>query len=308
MWNNASNLFALVDDARGGRLQVFKRKLKLRLRLAWFRSDIEKLKRYFDSQQLLSLPSSDPSIYLKCTRSYLWNGQSGGKRLEAQLAFYEWLLSRYDRPQIEQFYQSNLANICAFPVKDQMIEVQMRPARGLGREGELALFLSLDGQVLMKASFSVLPMHLLGLTGNGHAMFIGAFQGEKKSLELFKEATQLMERTKPAHLMFNALQALAQTWNLQAILGVSDCLHAYAGYTTTLAKRVKANYDSVWEELGGEKTAQNKHWVLPLTWVPRPESEIESKKRSAYRRRNALRQSFLQACTHTTAEQLLSKH
>lgn len=308
MWNNASNLFALVDDARGGRLQVFKRKLKLRLRLAWFRRDIEKLKRYFESQQLLALPLSDPRIYLKCTRSYLWNSLSGGKRLEAQLAFYEWLLSRHAHPQIDQFYQKNRATICAFAVKDRLMEVLMRPARGLGREGELAIYLSLDGQMLMKASFTVLPLHLLGLKGSGHAVFIGAFQGQKKSLELFKDATQLMERTKPAHLLFNALQGIARTWDLQSILGVSDSLHAYADYKTTLAKRVKTNYDEVWQELGGVKMAPGDHWVLPLTWVPRPESEIESKKRSAYRRRNALRQAFLDACTHNTAHQLLANH
>lgn len=306
MWNDSSELFSLVDDARGGNLQVFKRKLKFRLRHAWFRHELDKLKHYFDSKQLMDLLKTDPSIHLKCTRSYLWTGLGGNRRLMAQLSFYDWLLSQYTLARIRHFYKLNHTNVCSFTIKDHLIEVRLCPARGLGREGELAVFLCLDGKVLIKASFTVLPLDLLGLTGHGHAMFVGAFQGEKDSLSLFKEATHLMERTKPAHLLFNALQALAQIWNLQAILGVSDSLHAFAGYKTTLAKRVKTNYDEVWLELGGEKSKHHDHWVLPLTWVPKPESEIESKKRSAYRRRNALRRAFLDACTSNTAEHIVS--
>ena len=307
MWKDANELFALVDDARGGRVQVFKRKLKLGLRHAWFKNELDQLKHYFDSKQLMDLLKTDPSLHLKCTRSYLWTGLNGNRRLMAQLSFYDWLLSQYDLAHIQHFYKRHHTTIGSFTIKDRVMEVRLCPSRGLGREGELALFLCLDGKVLMKASFTVLPLDWLGLSGSGHAMFVGAFQGEKDSLALFKEATQLMERTKPAHLIFSALQGLAQIWNLQAILGVSDQLHAFSGYKTTLAKRVKTNYDDVWQELGGEQSTQHPHWVLPLTWVPRPESEIESKKRSAYRRRTALRQAFLQACTSLSAKHLITE-
>jgi uncharacterized protein VirK/YbjX len=296
MWKNASDLFSLVDDARGGRLQVLKRKLKFRLRHAWFRKEVDKLKHYLGSKQLIDLLHADPAIALKCTRSYLWTRLDGRRRLLAQLSFYEWLLSQYSSRQITHFYKVNHTPLCHFAIKEHSLEVQLKPSRGLGREGEIAVFLSLDGQVLMKASFTVLSLDLIGLPGKGYAMYVGAFQGEKNTLELIKETTLLMERTKPSHLLFNVLQSLAQTWGLQAITGVSDSDHAYAGYTRTLAKRVKTDYDNVWQELGGEKDKQSGHWVLPRNWVPRSLEEIESKKRAAYRRRSAIRQSFIDAC------------
>lgn len=296
MWKNASELFSLVDDARGGRLQVFKRKLKFRLRHAWFRKEVDKLKHYLGSKQLLDLLHTDPAITLKCTRSYLWTRLDSRRRLMAQLSFYEWLLSQYSSRQITHFHKINHTTLCRFAIKERSLEVQLRPSRGLGREGEIAVFLSLDGQVLMKASFTVLPLDLIGLPGDGHAMYVGAFQGEKNTLELIKETTLLMERTKPSHLLLNVLQSLAQTWNLQAITGVSDSDHAYAGYTRTLAKRVKTNYDHIWQELGGEKDKRTGHWVLPRNWLPRPLEEVESKKRAAYRRRSAIRQLFIDAC------------
>jgi uncharacterized protein len=307
MWNNASELFSLVDDARGGRLQVLKRKLKFRLRHAWFRKKVDKLKHYLGSKQLLDLLHADPAIALKCTRSYLWTRLDGSRRLMAQLSFYEWLLSQYSTKQITHFYKVNHTTVCHFSVKEHSLMVQLRPSRGLGREGEIAAFLSLDGHVLMKASFTVVPIELVGLPGKGHAMYVGAFQGEKNTLELIKETTLLMERTKPSHLLFNVLQSLSETWNLQAIVGVSDNDHAYAGYTRTLAKRVKTNYDNIWQELGGEKDKRTGHWVLPRNWVPRPIEEIESKKRAAYKRRSALRQAFIDACVrggpHLLAEE-----
>ena len=296
MWKTQSELFSLVDDARGGRLQVLKRKLKFRLRHAWFRKEVDLLKHYFGSKQLMDLLNADPSIALKCTRSYLWTSLDGSRRLLAQLAFYDWLLTQYTSQQISHFYKLNHTTVCNFAVKDRLLEVQLRPSRGLGREGELAVFMCLDGQVLMKASFTVLPVDMIGLSGEGYAMYVGAYQGEKNSLELFKETTLLMERTKPSHLLFNVLQRLANIWKLHAIVGVNDNDHAFAGYSRTLAKRVKTNYDTIWQELGGERDPHSGHWVLPRHWVPRPLEEIESKKRSAYRRRNALRQAFLDAC------------
>ncbi len=307
MLKNASELFSLVDDARGGRLQVLKRKLKFKLRHAWFRKEVDKLKHYLGSKQLLDLLHTDPAITLKCTRSYLWTGLNGSRRLMAQLSFYDWLLSRYSSRHITHFYKVNHTTLCHFCVKDRTLEVQLRPARNLGREGELAAMLCLDGQVLIKASFTVLPLEAIGLPGQGYAMYVGAFQGEKNTLDLFKETTLVMERTKPSHLLFNALQSLAKIWNLHAIVGVSDNDHAYAGYTRTLAKRVKTNYDHIWQELGGEKDKRTGHWVLPRSWAPHPIEEIESKKRSAYRRRSALRQAFISACAggspHLLAEE-----
>jgi uncharacterized protein VirK/YbjX len=127
-------------------------------------------------------------------------------------------------------------------------------------------------------------------------MYVGGFQGQRNSLELFKKTTQLMERTKPAVFMLSTLQTLAQVWGLDGIVGSSDMTHAFASYKRTLAKRVVNSYDVTWKDLGTESQTPLNHWVLPMTWEPRPEETIESKKRSAYRRRVALRQSFIEAC------------
>lgn len=296
MWQTEDELFNILDDHGGGMLQAFKRKWKFKLRQYWFKQELAALKNYFGNHQLLDVLQIDPAIYLKCTRSYLWSSLNGQQRAQAQLAFYDWLLTRVSPERICEFYKADHIVICSLPVKEQTIEVLLRPSRGLGREGELAIFLCIDKQVLMKASFTVLPAELLGLKSSGRVMYVGGFQGQRNSLELFKKTTQLMERTKPSVFMLSTLQTLAQVWGLDGIVGSSDMTHAFASYKRTLAKRVVNSYDATWKDLGTESQTQLNHWVLPLTWEPRPEETIESKKRSAYRRRVALRQSFIEAC------------
>lgn len=296
MWNSNDELFALIDDQAGGSIQTFKRRLKFKLRSFWFRRELDKLMHYIRDHQLNQLLQVDPSLYLKCTRSYLWTGLDSSQRVMLQLAFFDWLLTRFSTPDIRHFYTTPHINISTQTIKDQVIDVLIQPSRGLGREGELALTLNLNNQVIMKTSFTIVPSEMLGIGGSGYAMFVGGFQGQRDTREQVKEATQLMERTKPNAIMLNALQGIAQAWGLVAILGTSNATHAFSSYHRSLAKRVGLDYDSLWQELGAQEQTKFKHWLLPRTWQPRPESEIESKKRSAYRKRNTFRQNFIDLC------------
>jgi uncharacterized protein VirK/YbjX len=296
VWRSSSELFKLVDDQAGGRVQTFKRKLKFKLRYTWFRRQLQLVNHYANGHDLNPIIQADPSLYMKCTRSYLSNGLSGKHRVMMQLSFYDWLLSHFPPQFVRHFYASSSIKISTLPINDSVIDVHIQPARGLGREGEFALMLQLNAQVIMKASFTVLPVEMLGIAGHGHVMYVGGFQGQKNTRELVKEATQLMERTKPNAIVLNALQAIADTWGLVGIVGTSNTTHAYAGYRRSLAKRVGLDYDALWQELGAQEQTKLNHWVLPLTWQPRPDHEVESKKRSAHRRRNIFRQHFIDLC------------
>ena len=293
MWKTADELFLILDDRGGGPHQAFKRKVKFKLRQMWFKTQLTQLRDYLSEKHLDDLLQIDPALYLKCTRSYLRAELNGRERAKAQLAFYDWFLSIASAEQICQFYKNKQVTVAQIEAKDKVFEIQLKPAGGLGREGELAAFFYLDGEMLIKTAFTILPATLLNQPGHGKYMYIGGFQGARNALERFKEATQILERVKPAHVFFNVLQSLAQAWGLDGILATSDNTHAYANYKTTLAKRVKTSYDHTWTELGASTQTPDGLWILPTTWTARPESEIESKKRAAYRRRNALRQHFM---------------
>jgi uncharacterized protein VirK/YbjX len=216
-------------------------------------------------------------------------------RAKAQLAFLNWFLNKFKLPYVRTFYDADRFSVGKVQHNGTDFDVMLGPSRGLGREGELMLTLHINGALLMRSSISVLPAKMMGLPGDGHVMFLGCFQGMSNTKDLIKQATQALERTKPGYFLLNALQALAQAWGLVSIVGVSDKQHAYASYFS-LSKRISMSYDELWQQLGAiDQTAQG-HWQLPLVWEPRPEHEVESKKRSALKRRNALRQHFIDVC------------
>ncbi|HQR87118.1 MAG TPA: DUF535 family protein [Limnohabitans sp.] len=272
-----------------------KRRLKFKLRQTLFSSELAEVQQYFESRQLTGLLEQDPSLLLKCTRAYLWSGLDSHTRVKAQLAFLDWFENKFKLPYTLAFYEPERVGVAKIQHNNTEFDVMLGPSRGLGPEGELMLTLHVNGTLLMRSSISVLPAHMLGLPGNGHALFLGCFQGVSNTKDLIKQATQALERTKPGFFLLNALQALAQAWGLVGIVGVADKKHAYANYFS-LSKRISMSYDELWQQLGAiEQTAQG-HWLMPLVWQPRPEHEVESKKRSALKRRNALRQQFTDTC------------
>jgi uncharacterized protein VirK/YbjX len=295
MWSNAEELFLLTDSLAGGKMQTMKRRLKFKLRQSLFRSELAEVKQYFESHQLTRLLEIDPSLLLKCTRAYLWNGLNGQQRLAGQLVFMDWFLAKFKLAGVLSFYENGTFSLAKMQHNDTDFEVILSPSRGLAREGELAVTLIMNGAVLLRSSVSILPTQMLGLPGDGHALFVGCFQGTSNTKDLVKQATQALERTKPTFILLNALQAIAQAWGLLGIVGVADKKHAYASYYS-LSKRINIRYDDVWQQLGAtDQTAQH-DWLLPLVWKPRPEHEVESKKRSALKRRNAMRLHFIEVC------------
>ena len=295
MWSNSEELFLLTDTLAGGKMQTVKRRLKFKLRQKLFSAELAEIKHYFELHQLTRLLEIDPSLSLKCTRAYLWTGLNGQQRVAAQLAFFDWFLDKFKLADVLSFYEKGSVSLAKVQHNDTDFEVLLSPSRGLAREGELAVTLHMNNAVLLRSSVSILPAQMLGLSGDGHALFVGCFQGTSNTKDLVKQATQALERTKPTFILLNALQAMAQAWGLVGIVGVADKKHAYASYFS-LSKRISIRYDDVWQQLGATEQTFQQDWLLPLVWEARSEHEVESKKRSALKRRNAMRQKFIEVC------------
>lgn len=294
MHQSSADLFARMDAGHGGPLQTFKRRVKFGLRHAWFRQDIRAQEEVFDGLGLGELLRQDGHLLFKGVRPYLWTGLSAAQRFELQRAHFQWMVERFTGDGALRFFAAPFVELAAFPLGGRSMAVRLRPARGPSREGEFESVLTLDGEVFMRSVITVLPAAAVGLAG-GPVMVLGSMQGFKETKDLMKQATQLLERTPPRSILLNALQGLSQAWGLSAMVGVSDAGHVYAAYRS-LSNRVGQSYDELWQEQGATERVNTCLWALPLQWQPRPESEVESKKRSQLRRRNALRQQVVDAC------------
>lgn len=295
----AAQLFARMDDGAGGRLQTFKRRFKFQCRYWWHRHHLRGVAAHIDSLGLAPHLANDPEVPLRSMRPYLWSGLSGAGRAQALQDHLGWLAGTWAPADLLLLYEQGCV-LRQWQAGDHSMCVVLRPGRDLGREGELELHLLLDGAAVVRASFSVL--HGKTFTQPGLVMVIGNLQGVPHGQDLVRQLSGATEKTRPSHLLLNALQGLAQGWGLAAMLGVSNRGHVYARYAG-LRKRVGISYDALWQELGAAQRVSALHWALPVQWVGKPLEEVASKKRSELRRRNALRLQTLDDCRRA-AQQL----
>lgn len=296
----AEDLFRFTDDGAGGWLQTVKRHLKFRLRYRLCRVHLQEIRSFFIRNGLEALTQAELPLMLRPMRSYLWRGLGVAARAQAQLAFFDWFLKRYTSDVVQEFYQRNSYEVFSQTYPEGVIRVVLSPGRALGREGELEMHLKFNDVSVMKTAFIVLPAQMLGVDKNGFVMVIGNMQGQRSANQEIKIVTQKMERTRPQNILMTAVQGLASGWGLIAMVGVSDSAHVYSGYRS-LSQRVGQSYDSLWRELGSTNALSETHWNLPIQWVPRPEQDVPSNKRSQLRRKNEIRQKIFDEVARNSA-------
>lgn len=131
-----------------------------------------------------------------------------------------------------------------------------------------------QGEHIYDASFSFMA---------GNKLLIASIQGpnEANSQELVKSATKQLHGVRPMFMLVNAYKMLAQELNCE-LLGIA---HKNQGkYRWNDNTRLLFNYDDFWQENGASLNAQG-YWQVPLEIERKPLEDIQSKKRSMYRKR-----------------------
>lgn len=128
------------------------------------------------------------------------------------------------------------------------------------------------GQSVYDASFTFLAPNQLLIT---------SIQGPKgeNSQELVRIATKQLHGVRPMFMLVNAFKMLAQTWNCE-LTGIPH--KKQAKYRWNDSARLLFNYDEFWQE---NKAQLAKYWWIPVEIERKPLDEIQSKKRSMYRKR-----------------------
>ncbi|STO53534.1 arginine ABC transporter membrane protein [Canicola haemoglobinophilus] len=117
----------------------------------------------------------------------------------------------------------------------------------------------------------------------GNKLLMTSIQGPSgdNAQELVKFTTKQLHGVRPMFMLVNAYKLLAQTLDLE-LLGIT---HKNQGkYRWNDNDRLLFNYDDFWQENGASLNAQG-YWQLPLEIERKPLEDIQSKKRSMYRKR-----------------------
>ncbi len=276
-----------------------RRGLKFWVRCWWNERALAVSTATFRNTALDSIAEAAPELALRPLRSYLRRGLCSAHRAQAVREHFSWLAQHVSMAQIDRLYSGE--SIALLGTADCLVAglgISLACAAGLGREGEFALHLEWRGTRVMSFAFSVLdagrvvsatdPVH-----ARGRRIVIGSLQGVRGADASLREMSCAAQRLRPSALLVLAVQGLSVAWGLEAPLGVAAKSHVYAGYASR-RRKVAIDYDSAWQDAGAERTGRH-YWTLPRAPLLRPDTEVESRRRAQHRRRNALRQSLLDA-------------
>lgn len=225
-----------------------------------------------------------PYLLERLQRPYINADFSVNKRADVAIMHYRHVTSRWPATLFEAVYLQEGATFGRFLLKDGR-DCQLQLGCPLGdREGELALNL-LDAEDRRLFTFT--------LTFVERGLLIGCVQGAG---ELGREAVSAFTRAahglRPKNLLLSLCYAMVAglegDWMLY---GISQAAHPYcrARDKHNGGLKLKSDYDGFWLEAGGRLSGDG-FFVLPLCERSRDESQVASKHRSAFRRREALRQ------------------
>ncbi|MFZ7342785.1 VirK/YbjX family protein [Avibacterium volantium] len=114
-------------------------------------------------------------------------------------------------------------------------------------------------------------------------LLIASIQGpnEENSQQLVKSATKSLHGIRPMFMIVNVFKLLSQLWDCELI---AIAHKNQSKYRWNDFNRLLFNYDEFWQENNGKLNTQG-YWALPLEIERKPLEEIQSKKRSMYRKR-----------------------
>ncbi|WP_092142891.1 DUF535 family protein [Cupriavidus sp. YR651] len=158
------------------------------------------------------------------------------------------------------------------------------------KEGELAFYWvdTQAGVCLAQISFYLTHDY------DGPAIFIGGLQGPmgESSRELIRMATKACEGLRPKDVVMEALLGFAAQMRARRIVAVSRANHV--GRQRHTPREIQADYEGFWMEAHGQPMP-NGNIDIPVCQPQRDINEIPSKKRSAWRRKQALAETVRHA-------------
>ncbi len=119
--------------------------------------------------------------------------------------------------------------------------------------------------------------------------FVGAVQGAKgdDAQDLMRSVTRTLHGVRPHFFLIEVLRQLAQAWQAKGLVGVDVAHQLKACRSSNDHHLVKFDYAAFWQELGGQRNLSG-HWDVPVQGQRKDLADVESKKRSMYRKRYAM--------------------
>lgn len=255
----------------------FLKRLRSRIRYYFYR-----LQCYKECNQFVNFLNQNPQwitifdkVPYRCNtvlRKYCDNRFSKSTRIEAILANFDLAEKRLGLSTIDTLNKQERVLLAELPA-------ELKLYLNLNKIDPFEGFWSInienhEKESVYDASFSfLLPDQLL----------IASIQGpnESNSQQLVKSATKNLHGIRPMFMLVNVFKILSQIWGCKLIAIPHK---NQSKYRWNDSNRLLFNYDEFWQENDGKLNKEG-YWELPIEIERKPLEEIQSKKRSMYRKR-----------------------
>jgi uncharacterized protein VirK/YbjX len=217
-------------------------------------------------------------------RPYLTCSLSTSEKIEALQQHYSFLTDQLPEAVLESICKGVPAPLSTLKIDDSETLGLVLRFSVFDREGELSVSLRSETSHEWICSLGFTIVHW---SEESREIMIGGLQGhdfrdEKQRIVSF---TRGMRGLRPKALTLFALQQLAASWKVTSLKAVSNGKHIYRSFWKR--KNVAADYDTFWQESGGEIDSDGL-FRLPVIPGVRDIAEIKPNKRSMYRQRYAM--------------------
>lgn len=256
--------------------QKTKDKIKAIYWFAYYYSWISQLDSRLTKADMNYITQLHPYIFhMVRLRSYVVKNSTKDFILDRVAGHYEAVKGLISPQEMKSIFTGGLP-IWSSEINDLQIEVNLIYVHRMRNEGQLSLQLTTNGEDAYYIHF-----HLYE-----DAIWVAGIQGIRGNLDLNRLLTKVTNGLRPQNLIYFALTALAARFNCKAIYGINSEYHYYQA-EDNFEKKVDFNYNTFWQELGGE--AKDDAWfALPVDYQRKNTDEIVSKKRAQYRKRYQL--------------------
>lgn len=235
---------------------------------------------FLESPAMAGISTIDTVLVERYQHRYISKAWSKQRRLKALRDHYDFVLARFPRPLFHTLYREREVTLGTVPLRDgDSLTLLMKAPYRRGREGEMSLALvDSAGLQISYAQFSIID--------GGTTLVIGCLQGAANNagLDAVRDMTRQCHGLRPKNLLLSLVRTVADAFGVEHVLGIANGAHVFAG----LPGKIKADYDAFWLEAGGVPTDDG-FYEIPAREPVRSAMDVESKRRSEFRRREALR-------------------
>jgi len=261
---------------------------KLVLGCLFFPTSTHRWLSYLDAHAHLRQQAQlSPKLVTRIYRPYALRSLSCGERVTHMIEHHEFLREAGWSNLTQSSCRTPLP-IMAWTTEDgNTLTLQLQSLKDGHREGESHIQLLWNGKRLFSLSF------LVRERAGAHQLLVTRFHGSRAQAapEWIRQATKAMHGLRPADLLVQAAQHLAQRLGCTQVGLVSNKQRVALNPKRRL--RIKVDLEKLWKERGAEMTPDGLYSLAPEAFVRSDFTDIASHKRAQARRRaTALRQAL----------------